>query len=89
MTLFIKTFTGESTFDAYHEACAWLDQNGYSHGPTSIDGPVAIFKGDCAVSKWRNLSAKERKAVDGLLDGDTRNGPITVRLKVAPESEAA
>lgn len=89
MTIFIKTFIGESTFDAYHEACAWLDQNGYSHGPTSIDGPVAIFKGDWAVSKWRNLSAKERIAVDGLLDGDTRNGPIRVRLKLAPESESA
>jgi hypothetical protein len=89
MTLFTKTFTGAGTFDAYHAACAWLEKNGYSHGPTSIDGPVAIFKGDCDVSKWRNLNAKERKAVDGLLDGDTRNGPITVRLKVAPESEAA
>lgn len=89
MTLFTKTFTGESTFDAYHEACAWLDQNGYSHGPTSIDGPVAIFKGDCVVSKWRNLSTKERKGIDGLLDGDTRNGPITVRLKAAPASVAA
>lgn len=89
MKVFIKTFTGENTFDAYHEACAWLDQNGYSHGSTSIDGPVAIFKGDCAVSKWPNLSAKERKAVDGLLEGDTRNGPITVRLKAPPASVAA
>lgn len=89
MTLFTKTFTGACTFDAYHAACAWLDQNGYSHGPTSVDGPVAIFKGACIVSKWRNLSAKERKTVDGLLDGDIRDGPVRVRLKVSPDSEAA
>jgi hypothetical protein len=89
MTSFIKTFTGDNTFDAYHAACAWLELNGYSHGPTSIDGPVAIFKGDCVVSKWRNLSAEERQAVDGLLCGDTRNGPIRVRLRAAPASEAA
>ncbi|PVZ19968.1 MULTISPECIES: hypothetical protein [unclassified Pseudomonas] len=87
--MFKKVFTGIPTFAAYHQAQAWLKSHGYSYGPSSHDGPCAIFKGDCVISKWRNLSAKERKAVDGILDGDIRNGPVTVHLKVAPQSEAA
>lgn len=81
---FEKTFDQIGTFSAYYAACDWLNANGYSHSSTCIDGPVGILKGDYYIAKWRNLTRKERSELDGTLAGDFRNGPLTLRLKVAP-----
>lgn len=81
---FEKKFEQVGTFAAYHAACRWLEENGYSHGSTSVDGPVGILKGDFHISKWRNMTPKERSQLDGTLSGEMREGPVVIRLKVAP-----
>lgn len=73
-------FKGDgSTFSAKFEAEDWLRDNGYSFGPSCVGYPQAVFKGDCYVSKWRNLSPKERLSVDGVLHAH-REGDATLRL---------
>lgn len=81
---FIKTFSQPGTFKALHAAQEWLTQNGYSYGSTCVMHPTGILKGDYCIAKWRNLTKKEIRELDGSFDGDLREGPVTVRLKVAP-----
>ena len=69
-----------STFSAKYEAEKWLKENGYSYGPSCVGGPQAVIKGDYCISKWHNLSSKEKSLVDGTLDAG-REGVATLRLK--------
>ena len=46
--------------------------------------PVAVLKGDWLIAKWKNLTKKEIAQLDGMVDGNFRDGPVTVTLKVEP-----
>lgn len=87
MKPFTKTFTGAKTFRAYHDAVAWLRERGYSTGSMCSPRPTAIMKGDFQIAKWKNLTAKERREVDGTIEGEAasrgtfREGPVIVMLK--------
>ena len=83
---FQKTFEQKGTFVAWHAACQWLRDNGYSYSSTCAVGPVAVLKGDYCIAKWRNLTRKEHSELDGTVDGNFREGPLTLRLKAAPAS---
>ena len=54
------TFTVPGAFQSSYAAEAWLRERGFSFGPSQADGPQAVWYGDCHISKWRNLSRKER-----------------------------
>jgi hypothetical protein len=86
--MFKKVFDQSGTFQAYYAAVRWLEQSGYSCGSTCVDRPCGILKGSFSIAKWRNLTKKEVAELDGKLDGDFREGPMTVYLKKAPDSEA-
>lgn len=83
--MFKKTFSEKGTFKALHAAQHWLTENGYSYGPTCVMHPAPVLKGDFIIAKWRNLTKTEIKALDGWFDGDLREGPVTVMLKIAPD----
>jgi hypothetical protein len=83
--MFKKVFSETGAFKALYAAQRWLAENGYSYGPTCVMHPAPILKGDYVIAKWRNLTKKEIKALDGWLDGDLREGPVTVQLKAAPD----
>jgi len=76
----IKKFDRKGTFNAYHDACKWLDDNGYSYGPTCAMKPVAIYKGDFNVAKWKNLSQKDINEIDGKMMGEMREGPVHIHI---------
>lgn len=76
----IKTFTGTGDFEASRAAEQWLRDRNFSFGPSQADGPQAIWHGASSVSKWRNLSAQERKAAHGVLES-SRNGQATITLR--------
>jgi hypothetical protein len=78
-------FDGLEDFDALHKAQTWLRENGYSYGSLQRDGPVGILKGDFDIQKWRNLSARDKKELDGVLTGSKRSGPVTVEIYEAPK----
>ncbi|MDY7565825.1 hypothetical protein QN400_10690 [Pseudomonas sp. RTC3] len=82
--MFRKTFEAPGTFDAWKAARKWLEENGYSCSDTSAMHPVAVLKGDWLIAKWKNLTKKEIAQLDGMVDGNFRDGPVTVTLKVEP-----
>lgn len=73
-------FKDEGDFMAYHSAEYWAKQNGYSYGSMCSPQPTALFKGEAYVAKWKNLSVKERKSVDGVITGAYREGPVKITL---------
>ncbi|GFM49014.1 hypothetical protein K5D38_04860 [Pseudomonas cichorii] len=85
--MFKKTFSNPGTFKALWAAQEWLQQNGYSYGSTCREMPIGILKGDYVIAKWKNLTQQEISELDGDLQGDMREGPITVTLKEVPASE--
>ena len=81
-------FKNEGTFEATNAAEAWLHARGFSVGSSQVGGPRAIFYGDCFVSKWRNLSKREKAAVHAIMEGDLRNGPVRIALMPGATDEA-
>ena len=84
----VVEFNNAGTWEANRAAEAWLDALGFSVGPSSVDGPRAIWHGDCSISKWRNLSAQEKRAVHAVMEGDIREGPVRIRLMSAATDRA-
>ena len=81
-------FNQVGDFEAYHAACTWCKDNGYSYGSMQRDAPMGILKGDWCIAKWRNLTPKERSQLDGqITSNDFRAGPVTIKLKDAPLPE--
>ena len=69
-------------FDAYLSACWKASDMGYSYGSMSHPHPTALIKGgSISIAKWKNLTAKQRAQVDGIIEGDFRNGPVFLRIK--------
>lgn len=71
MSEMTKVFTYDPSdsdpWNAYFAAESWVMSQGYSVGRMQAGAPTAIFKGDCDVSKWRNLSRAEQEACDGTI----------------------
>jgi len=86
---FTTKFSEPGTFQALYAAQKWLEQNGYSFGSTCRGSPIGILKGDFIIAKWRNLTKREIEQLDGRMDGDMRNGPVTIHLNAGPAQEAA
>ncbi|WP_426106330.1 hypothetical protein [Massilia sp. TSP1-1-2] len=81
-------FSQSGTFEAAHAAEQWLRDRGFSYGPSQADGPQAVWHGDCVISKWRNLSAKDKRKCHATLSGDGRDGPMRITLCAAATPEA-
>ena len=80
------TFDQSGTFKALAQAEQWCKENGYSYGSLQRDANVGILKGDWCISKWRNLSAKERAELDGYMHSNNfREGPVFIFLKDVAE----
>lgn len=80
----ITTFDVPGDFEATRAAERWLAERDYSVGHAQRGAPRGILHGDFDIQKWRNLRRHEREALDGLVLGDTRNGPVIVRLTALP-----
>lgn len=73
-----KVFKADGDFGAYYAAEEWLKENGYSYGSMQRDSPVGIAKGDCYISKWRNLG-NDTCFLDGVIaEGNKRESDVTV-----------
>lgn len=79
----VERFEGEN-FRAVALAEQRVEQAGMSYGSMQAHAPIACYKGDCHVSKWRGLSNADRLAADAMIVGDKRNGPVWVLFKEAP-----
>lgn len=74
-------------FGAQRAAEDWLRARGFSFGPSQVDGPQAIWHGNCAISKWRNLSAAEKRDAHATMDG-ARAGSVRITLRAGAPAAA-
>ena len=81
-------FTGTPNFDAYHRAEAFLVAHGFSVGRMQGAAPIGIKYGAYNIQKWHNLRPSDRAALDGVISGDKRNGPVRIKV-TAPTREIA
>lgn len=78
------TFKGTHEFEALFAAQKWCEANGYSYGRLERGAPIGLLRGDFEISKWRNMSAAERKALHGTISTANlsyREGPVVIRIK--------
>lgn len=73
-------FAGAEAFHALRCAETFLAVAGFSIAPGSAGDPTPIMFGDYIVAKWKNLTTRERVGVHGLIEGNRRDGPLTIRL---------
>ena len=69
-------------FEALYAAQAWCLERGISYGSTCGPDPIGLLYGDYCIAKWRNLTPKEKRTIDGIITGDKRNGPIRIKMYV-------
>ncbi|MBB4126260.1 hypothetical protein GGR77_001550 [Xanthomonas translucens] len=80
-TLVVR-FEVTGDFVALRAAEAWCRERGVSYGPQQRGAPIGLLVGDYVISKWRGMSAAERAALHGTITGDTRNGPLVLRIDI-------
>jgi hypothetical protein len=76
----IMVFALVGNFRANDAAERWLSDHGFSVGSMQRGSPRGIKHGDWSIAKWRNLPEEDRDALDGVMTGDMRNGPVTITL---------
>lgn len=77
-------------FGAQSAAETWLKARGFSWGSSERDAPQAIWHGNHYISKWRNLSTKERLAAHAIMEGKRRcDVHITLRAHAPAEAVEA
>jgi hypothetical protein len=74
-------FDQKGTWKAKDAAEQWCRDNGVSFGSSCDIGPTGLLRGNYRIAKWRNLTLKERSQLDGTMDGDLREGPVTITLR--------
>jgi hypothetical protein len=81
-------FNNAGDFQACYAAEAWLKARGFSVGSSQGGEPRAIWHGDCYISKWRGLSAADKREMHASMTGNQRNGPVRVTLHASASPEA-
>lgn len=76
-----------SDFGAQYAAEKWLTDRGFSFGSSQANGPQAIWHGDCDISKWRNLSAEEKRDAHAIMEGG-RSCTVRITLRAHAPAEA-
>ena len=70
-------FKAKGTFQAYYEACTWMEENKYNYGSTCVGCPMGFMKKEWDIPwKWRNMTNKQRDSVDGVMTGNIREGSV-------------
>ncbi|MDR3100795.1 MAG: hypothetical protein LBV73_27495 [Paraburkholderia sp.] len=70
-------------FAACYAAEEWCRERGIAVGAMQGRAPRGLKRGNHIIWKWRSLDHSERRALDGTMTGDMRNGPVTINLNVA------
>lgn len=76
----IAEFNNDGTeWSGYPKAVSFCQNKNLSVGQHQGPSPTALFNDDSIVSKWRNLSKKDKDEMFGYIDcPDKRNGTATV-----------
>ena len=80
------TFTQKGDWIALRHAEKHVKEMGYDYGSMDYPNPIGVVKGDYYTHsldlphKWHNMTAKQRKSLDGTITGDFRNGPVILTI---------
>ena len=70
-------------FEPMYNAQAWIREQGWTVAPTQGGSPRGIFFDQVPhIAKWRNLNTGERAALDAVLLGRGRSGPLTITTEI-------
>jgi hypothetical protein len=75
------TFDDEGDWNAVQRAERWCAACGISVGTMQGKDPRGLRYGEYRIAKWRNLSSDDVAALDGIMKGDMRNGPVTIVIR--------
>lgn len=69
-------------FKGYYAAEKAAKSAGYTTGSMERDKPIAVFSADIEhyAPKWRHLMQSDKKLLAGTIEGDERNGPVTLTI---------
>jgi hypothetical protein len=87
MANLVKTFNG-GDFSACAAAERALERAGFSLGRMQRGDPRGILFGDYDIAKWRNLSARDREELHGVMTGSMRDGPVELTIYERAPQEA-
>lgn len=84
VVVFSKKFEGKpgAEFSALLEAETYLSERGFSFGPgCAASQKSGILYGRCwRIAKWRNLTPLEQRQCHGVIEGERRTGPVTIKI---------
>lgn len=87
----VETFEPDGrTFGAMNAAEDWILRKNWSIGPQQRDAPRGIYCGEAYIAKWRNISARDKKELDGEMrfpDGDSRTGRVEIWMRPKLEDQ--
>lgn len=83
-----KTFSVPGDWRTWDAVQKWLTERGFSVGRMQAHEPSGVLFGSYDIQKWRNLRTTECTALHGVITGDYRSGPMTVRLLPLAPGEA-
>lgn len=69
------------SFPSEESAQKALSEAGFSLGALQRDDPRGVMFGDIGISKWRNLSQKEKDTLHGVYQRAYRDGPVEITLR--------
>lgn len=82
-----EIFSEAGDFRAMCAAEAWCDSRGISVGACQRGAARGLMYGDHDIAKWRNLDQSDRDALDGVMTGDMRHGPVRVWIVGPADAE--
>lgn len=68
-------------FQSEEQAQKALEDVGFSLGALQRDDPRGVMFGDIEISKWRNLSQKEKDILHGVYQRAYRGGPVEITMR--------
>jgi hypothetical protein len=83
VAVFTMVFEGKpgSDFSSINAAQGFLAAHGFSFGPSCVGQKVGVMFGrDWYIAKWRNLTPSEQRQCHGVIEGDRRKGPVTLKI---------
>ena len=83
-----RTFDDPGTFEAFNAATRFLEARGFSVGSVQAGSPTGVVFGRRLVAKWKNIPLNQHALLHGAIQGDTRNGPVTVTIKPTAPADA-
>jgi hypothetical protein len=83
-----REYKPAGTFEAFHQAQAFLGELGYTIGSMCLQDPIGFADSDKVdyIAKWYNIEAADRAKLDGvIISDDFREGGCRILFFTTPK----